>query len=187
MSRLQFARAARFLRLIVQHVQTSGLADLQQEELADVRRALRVFENDQAELRKKLNGLMPAFLETPPVAQPESRPERMVRAVLDRIQRDYAQPLTLKKCADDLRLNAAYLSHVFSQAVGLTFKTCLTEVRVEKARELLSDPARNISLVAKAVGYASPNRFRFAFKNVAGLSPGIWRETLQMNPPPAAC
>ena len=109
----------------------------------------------------------------------------MVRAVLDRIQRDYAQPLTLRKCADDLQLNAAYLSHLFSSAIGLPFKTCLTEVRVEKARELLGDPARNISQIAKAVGYASANRFRLAFKSVTGISPRTWRETLQMNPSPA--
>ena len=119
----------------------------------------------------------------PPVPQSESRPERMVHAVLDRIQQDYAQPLTLRKCASDLRVNAAYLSHLFSHAVGLPFKTCLTEVRVEKARELLGDPAKNISQVASAVGYASENRFRIAFKNVTGISPRMWRQTLQMNPP----
>lgn len=182
MSRLKFAGAARFLRHIVQHLQTSSLADLQQEDLGNVQRVLRVFENVQKRLRKKLNGLMPAIRESPPVAQPQSRPERMVRAVLDRVQQEYAQPLTLKQCAADLRLNAAYLCHLFSNAVGLPFKTCLTEVRLEKARELLSDPAKNISEVANAIGYASASRFRTAFKSVTGLSPGIWRETLLMNP-----
>jgi AraC-like DNA-binding protein len=184
MSRFKFARAARFLRLIVQHSETSSLADLQQEDLANVRRVLRVFENVQKRLRKRLNGLMPTVGETPPVAQPQSRPERMVHVVLDRIQHDYAQPLTLEECASDLRVNAAYLSHLFSNAVGLPFKTCLTEVRVEKARELLGDLDKNISEVAKAVGYASENRFRIAFRNVNGVSPKLWRETLQMNPPP---
>ena len=108
----------------------------------------------------------------------------MVHAMLDRIQKDYAQPLTLRKCAGGLRVNTAYLSHLFSLAVGLPFKTCLIEVRVEKARELLGDPARNISDVTSAVGYASARRFRAAFRNVTGLSPGMWRETLQMNPTP---
>jgi YesN/AraC family two-component response regulator len=186
MSRLKFARAARFLRHVVQHSQTSGLAELQQEDLGKVEQALRVFENVQKRLRKKLHGLMPAVQETPPVAQPQSRPERMVHAVLDRLQKDYAQPLTLRKCAGDLRVNAAYLSHLFSHAVGLPFKTCLIEVRVEKARELLGDPARNISQVANAVGYASARRFRAAFKSVTALSPRMWRETLQMNPTPTS-
>jgi AraC-like DNA-binding protein len=176
MSHLKFARAARFLRLIVQHSQTASLAGLQKEDLANVQRVLRVFENVQKRLRKKLNGLMPAFRETPPVAQSESRPERMVRAVLDRIHQDYAQPLTLQKCAGDLRVNAAYLSHLFSHAVGMPFKTCLTEVRVEKARELLGDSARNISHIAKAVGYASANRFGAAFKSVRHFTQNVARD-----------
>ncbi len=184
MGRAEFAAAARFLRHIVSHVQTSSLADLQQEDLGKVQQALRVFENIQTRLRNELHGLLPAFRKTSPVPQPQSRPERIARVVLVRIQRDYAQPLTLRKCAGDLRVNAAYLSYLFSHAVGLPFKTCLTEVRVEKAQELLGDPAKNISQVASAVGYASANRFRLAFKNVTGLSPSMWRETLQINPPP---
>ena len=180
----QFAAAARFLRHIVTHVQTSSLTDLQEEDLGKVQQALRVFENVQTRLRNELHGVLPALGKTSPVLQPQSRPERIVCAVLDHIQKDYGQPLTLRKCAGDLRVNAAYLSHLFSHIIGLPFKTCLTEVRVEKARELLGDPARNISQVASAVGYASVNRFRLAFKNVNGLSPRMWRETLQMNPPP---
>jgi AraC-like DNA-binding protein len=188
MGRLKFEQAVRLLHLFVQHLQTSSLADLQQEELANVQRALRVFKNDQKRLRKKLHGLMPAFREELPVAQLESRPEQLAHAVLDRIHHDYARPLTLRQCAGDLRVNPAYLSYLFSCSVGLPFKTCLTEIRIEKARELLSDPARSISEVASDVGYASENRFRIAFKRVTGYPPRVWRETLQVNqqPSPAA-
>ncbi len=179
--RAAFTVAARFLRLIVRHLQTSCLADLQAEDLGKVQRALRVFENVQTRLRNKLHSVLPALHKISPVLQPQSRPERIVRAVLDRIQQDYAQPLTLRKCAGDLRMNAAYLSDLFSHAVGLPFKTYLTEVRVEKARERLGDPTKNISQSASAVGYASANRFRIAFENLTGLSPRMWRDTLQLN------
>ena len=53
---------------------------------------------------------------------------------------------------------------------------------MEKAQELLGNPARGISDVACAVGYASENRFRIAFKKATGLAPRIWRETLRMQP-----
>ncbi|MGO8696935.1 MAG: helix-turn-helix domain-containing protein [Limisphaerales bacterium] len=182
--RVEFAGAARFLRRIVSHAQTSSLADLQEEDLIKFQQALHVSEIVQTRLRKELHRALPALQKTSPVLQPQSRPERIVGAVLDRIQRDYARPLTLRKCADDLRVNAAYLSDLFSHAVGLPFKTCLTEARVEKARELLGDPTKNISQVAAAVGYASANRFRIAFEHANGLSPRKWRETLRMQPPP---
>jgi YesN/AraC family two-component response regulator len=182
MDRAVFTGASRFLRHIVSHVQTSSLADLQEEDLARFKQALHVSENVQTRLRKELRRVLPTLHKTSPVLRPQSRSERIVCAVLDRIQHDYAQPLTLRKCADDLQVNAAYLSDLFSHAVGLPFKTCLTEVRMEKARELLSDPAKNISQVAAAVGYASANRFRVAFEHANGLSPRKWRETLRTQP-----
>lgn len=79
-------------------------------------------------------------------------------------------------------MSAAFLSGLFSRTIGLTFKTCLTAVRMEKARELLSDPRWNISQVARAVGYASATRFGIVFKSITGVSPRRWRETLRMGP-----
>lgn len=182
-SRPKFAQAARFLRHIVQHVQTASLAELSREDLTQAQQALRIFETVQARLREALNGVVPMVRKTPPCLRPVSRPERIVSAVLDHISQDYSRPITLSQCAARLGLNAAYLSHLFSQQVGLRFKTYLLEVRLEKARELLSNPAVNISQVAAAVGYASDNRFRIAFKKATGLSPNQWRSALQMSPP----
>jgi AraC-like DNA-binding protein len=187
MSRLESDRAARLLQLVVQHVQTASLADLREQDLTKAQRALRVLENVQARLLKKHNAVAPTLRQPFPLPQPESHCEQIVHAVLERIQRDYAQAITLRDCASELRISAAYLSHLFSLAVGLPFKTYLTEVRVEKARELLGDPARTVSEVASAVGYASENRFRIAFKKASGLSPRMWRETMRMNPPLPAC
>lgn len=182
--RAGFLQARRLFRLIIQHVQTLGLTDLLNEDLSKTRRTLRVVQLAHTRLRQKLKGVIPALSTSPVVAQPMSHPERIVYAVLDRIYQNAAQRLTLQQCASDLQLNAAYLSHLFSKVVGLPFKTCLTEVRIEKGMQLLSDPARSISQVARAVGYASENRFRLAFKNVTGVSPKVWRDTLQMSLPP---
>jgi two-component system response regulator YesN len=97
------------------------------------------------------------------------------------VRRHHARPITLQECARAHGHNAAYLSNLFSQAVGLPFKTYLTELRLEKSKVLLSDPDRNINEIAEAVGYASANRFRLVFKKQTGLSPSHWRET--MRPP----
>ena len=103
-----------------------------------------------------------------------------MRSALARIHENYSQSVTLKQCADEVGLNAAYLSALFSRSVGVPFKTYLTEVRMERARELLSNPAKTVSEVASAVGYASENRFRIAFKNLTGLPPSLWRQTLRV-------
>jgi len=74
-----------------------------------------------------------------------------------------------------MKMNASYLSALFSQTTGATFHHFLEEVRLSKARELLRDPRNRIGDVARASGYASLDAFRHAFKAHEGLSPEAWR------------
>ncbi len=179
-SRSEFSEAARLLQLVVHHVETSALADLRKSDLTQAQQALAELQTVATRLRVELNGLVPAFSKKGPVLQSEKHWEQTVRAALAHIHAGYSHPLTLKQCAEQLGLNAAYLSALFSRSVGVPFKTYLTDLRIEKARELLSDPARSVSDVAFSVGYSSENRFRLAFKHVTGLAPLLWRETLRM-------
>jgi AraC-like DNA-binding protein len=179
----QFRRAGRLLRLIVQHVQALDLAVLREEDLTKALQALSTIEQVEARLRQE----PPSLLSFPGKARfpspSGSRAERIVQALLSRIHHEYAQALTLKKCARDLKINAAYLSHLFSQAVGLSFKAYLTGFQVQKAQELLEDAANTITQVAAAVGFASENRFRSAFKRITGMPPRQWRDTLRVPAP----
>jgi AraC-like DNA-binding protein len=186
LSRLKFARAARFLRFIVQHVQISTLADLRLADLTSARCAVIALEKEQVRPCEMLERHRPPTPQTPRHPGPESQSEQIVHRLLECIERDYAKPVTLQRYARELEMNAAYVSALFSRTVGIPFKTYLTELRLEKAKALLGDPAKTASDVAYEVGYASENRFRSAFKKATGLSPKLWRETMQTNPPNAA-
>lgn len=179
MSRLKFLRATRLLRLIVQHVQTSSLADLRKADLTNAGRAVLALENEQARLHEALERHLPASPQIVRCSGPESHPEQIVRELMTCVEQNYARPLTLRQCAARLGMNAAYLSALFSRVAGVPFKSHLTALRMEKARGLLSDPARTVSEIAYAVGYASENRFRNIFKKQTGLAPKLWRETLR--------
>jgi AraC-like DNA-binding protein len=178
----EFGQAAKLLRLVFQHVETSALADLRQADLNQAQQALLELQTVATRLRTELNGLVPAFNKNAPALEPENHTDRLVHAALEYIHQHYAEAFTLQQYAGRLRVNAAYLSALFSRAVGTPFKAYLTEVRLERARELLGDPSRSVAEVAYAVGYASENRFRIAFKHATGLSPRLWRETLRMAP-----
>ncbi len=180
----RFNQACELLRLIIQHVQTLDLAELRKVELTNAGRAVAALEKEQARLHEVLQRHLPAASETSRRAAPESHPEQIVNHLLECIEQNYGKFITLQNCACQLGINAAYASALFSRAVGVPFKTHLTERRMEKAKELLGDPANSASDVAAAVGYASENRFRLAFKKATGLSPKSWRETMQTNAPP---
>ncbi len=180
MNHSQFKLAGELLKLIVQHAQTLALADLRQKDLTRTRQAVLELRTVASRLREELHHIMPALRRTCPELQPENHSQQLVHGLLDLIAQHYADAMTLQQCAANLRVSIPYLSHLFSSAVGMTFKAYLTEVRVEKARELLSDPTQSISEVAFAVGYSSENCFRVAFRKATGLSPRAWREALQM-------
>ena len=180
MSRKEFRDAAKLLQLVFRHVETAAVADLRQTDLKRAQQALVELQTVASRLRTELNGLVPALGKSAPLLEAETRTNRLVQAAVEYIHRNYTQPLTLEEYASRVHLNASYLSAEFSRTVGLPFKTYLTELRVEKARELLSDPTRNVAEVAYSVGYSSENRFRAAFKRATGLSPRRWRETFRM-------
>jgi len=186
LNRSEFHRASRLLHLIVQHVQSLDLSDLRKADLTKAGHAVLALEKEQARLHEALQRHLP---DSPQIARrfgPETHTEQAVQRLLECISQNYAQSVTLQGCAAKLEMNATYLSALFSRAIGKPFKTSLTEHRLQKARELLNDAANTVSEVACAVGYASENRFRIAFKKATGLSPKLWRETMQTNPPTPA-
>jgi two-component system response regulator YesN len=95
--------------------------------------------------------------------------------MLDYVHQHYHRPISLGELASAMKMNASYLSALFSQTTGVTFHQFLEKVRLSKARELLRDPRNRIREVSSAVGYASPDSFRHAFKAHEGLSPEAWR------------
>ncbi|HNB54577.1 MAG TPA: helix-turn-helix domain-containing protein, partial [Anaerolineales bacterium] len=84
----------------------------------------------------------------------------------------YANPdLSLNEVASQVNLSASHFSMVFSQETGQTFKEYLTELRMNKARELLRMTMLRSAEIAYQVGYHDPHYFSAVFKKNTGLSP----------------
>jgi two-component system response regulator YesN len=125
----------------------------------------------RGELRHRLPGL-PGSTVQPGLG---SHAQRLVDVMLDFVHQHYHRPVSLDDLASAMRMNASYLSALFSQTTGVTFHQFLEEVRLSKAKALLRDPRNRVGEAARAAGYASPDAFRHAFKAHEGLSPEAWR------------
>lgn len=101
--------------------------------------------------------------------------EQLVRTMQDFVRQNYRDPIGLEDLARAMRMNASYVSALFSQTAGVTFHEFLKEIRLVQAKTLLSDPRNRVSEVACAAGYASADAFRHAFKASEGVSPQKWR------------
>jgi two-component system response regulator YesN len=98
-----------------------------------------------------------------------------VQRALEYVHTNCHRPLQLGDVADALKMNACYLSSLFSHTLRMTFHHYLIELRLAEAKKLLLDPACRVCEVACAVGYASAESFRCAFKAGTGMPPSAWR------------
>ncbi|MDQ6419668.1 response regulator [Paenibacillus sp. LHD-117] len=89
----------------------------------------------------------------------------------------YASDLSLEHVADIVQLNPYYFSKLFHERCGSTFVDFLTQIRIAKAKELLSDPGQSLKDISSQVGYRDPNYFSRVFKKWTGQSPTEFRLT----------
>lgn len=85
---------------------------------------------------------------------------------------------TLDAVAEQVQMNTAAFSRKFHTVEGITFIKYLTGLRMNKARELLSDPVLKISQISESVGYLDHRYFTEVFKKHLGISPQEYRKTL---------
>jgi len=69
-----------------------------------------------------------------------------------------------------------YLSHVFSQYMGVTFTEYLTDVRMHHARTMLVESGRSIGEIADRTGYSDVYYFSKVFKRHHTMPPGMYRK-----------
>jgi two-component system response regulator YesN len=83
--------------------------------------------------------------------------------------------LSLNQVSNKVYLSATYFSAIFSQKTGQTFIQYLTDLRMNKAKELLKCTDMKSSEIAYAVGYKDPHYFSYLFKKTQNCTPKQYR------------
>lgn len=97
--------------------------------------------------------------------------DALMDQALDYIEKNYRKDISRNDVADYVFLSASYFSRCFKQRTNMKFIDYLTKIRIQKACELLLDPANKINDVCFAVGYNSPSYFTRVFKYFIGTTP----------------
>lgn len=101
-----------------------------------------------------------------------------IREVQLYIRSHYSENITLNSLAERFFLHPNYLSRLFKEKTGKNFVEYLTEVRIEKVKELLGNSDLKIVEICAMTGYDNPRYFSKVFKQATGMTPREYREHL---------
>lgn len=98
--------------------------------------------------------------------------EEAKRYIDDNYQNDN---ISLNLVASHVNMSPSYFSTVFSQENGHTFTEYLTQIRINKAKELLMCTNMRTSEIGYEVGYRDSHYFSYIFKKIQGCTPRDYR------------
>ncbi len=103
----------------------------------------------------------------------------VIQEILNYLEVNFNQDISLSGLADRLKLSASYLSRLFKQEVGVNLMQHLTSLRIERAKQLLVNTNLNVNEIGQSLGYLSAHSFIRVFKNSVGVTPGLYRSKHQ--------
>lgn len=109
---------------------------------------------------------------------PDRTFRRLVRAK-ELIHDNFAEPLTLEDLALEADFSPWHFLRLFQQTFSRTPHQFLTELRLRKAKELLSLTSRSITDICFDIGFESLGSFSTLFRKWTGLSPQQYRRTVR--------
>lgn len=83
---------------------------------------------------------------------------------------------SLQQLAAEMNMHANYLGQIFKRETGKTYTTYITELRIEKAKEMLDSRDVSISEIASSLGFNDYFYFLKTFKRVVGMTPKQYRQ-----------
>ena len=106
----------------------------------------------------------------------EEKSESIVQKAKAYINAHYDKEISLDEMSREYEISPYYFSKLFKDEVGQNFIEYLTQIRMEKAKELLSSSEYTMKEICIMVGYADPNYFSRTFKKNVGVTPTEYKE-----------
>jgi len=98
--------------------------------------------------------------------------ERRIKALM---QSELGRNLSLRRLATECGLSVRHFTRCFRLSTGMSPHRYLLKVRLERARQLLLDPALPLHDVAIVCGFSDQSHFTRVFRGTERIGPGAWR------------
>jgi len=92
------------------------------------------------------------------------------------VEANLAEKITLKMIADRFSVSVSTITQLFQKKTKTTFHHFVTDKRMERARDLISQ-GLPLESVGKEIGYRDHSTFYRAFRQTFGISPREYRKS----------
>ena len=101
--------------------------------------------------------------------------QKMLRDAVFYIEQNVNRPIGFKQLAERLNIGYSSFRHEFKRHIGLSPKQYHLQLRISKAKSLLTNTTLTVSEIAEALNFGSPYYFMKLFKKRVEMSPTQWR------------
>lgn len=103
-----------------------------------------------------------------------------VTSILEYLQDNYYQDISLSVVAEKFGYSEQYLSKLFKKAMGENFLEYLAKIRVDRAKKLMLESEKSINEISQLVGYSNVQTFIRVFKKLENITPGQFKEDVKL-------
>jgi two-component system response regulator YesN len=107
--------------------------------------------------------------------RPKNFQDGMIEDCKTYIQENYMNNIDMTDLTNKLHVNPSYLSKLFKKKVGINFVDYLNNLRINRAKRLLSNTSYSIDEISLQVGFNTHKYFSYVFKKYTNTSPSEFR------------
>lgn len=122
-----------------------------------------------------ISGGMYEVLDEKSVAAESKNTERL-NHIMEYMQNNFMYKITLKKIAEEEKLDMFYLSHFIKSHLGITFQQYLNHLRTERAEYLLKNTDMNNTEICMECGFSDYKYMVSYFKEEFGMTPARYKK-----------
>lgn len=101
-----------------------------------------------------------------------------VAKAVEYLKKHYCSDVMLNDVSGEVYMNPNYLGRLIKKETGKNFSDILSEIRIEKAKELLKDIQLKTYEISQKVGISDSRYFSQLFRKMTGLTPTEYRNSI---------
>ena len=160
-----------FAKTLTEQVFSSLCPAYKRSALLTLKTAVERIEGDTVSCLNLLFGVLDGIARTEKTQETD-----VVATTLSYLEHNYFKNVSVSNLAQQYGYSRAHFTAMFSAKTGISPYRYLTNIRIEKAKELLLQGTYSVSEIAYSVGFSSVIRFSNTFKTYTGLSPTAYQK-----------